>query len=311
MPSEYNDIAQIEAYLTQQMNAKDREAFEHRLQKDAKLRQEVEVYRPLLSGFEVLQEEALATEMQQWEGEWTQVTDKDTDLIEWYLKEELGEMARSRVDQRIQSEPAFAKKVMDYQTLLEGFGALASESMASNMKQWEATKVDHQDARSDATAKVFQLRPLLVRIAAAAVILLLIGVGVQQYMQSQFTNQALVASYYQNLGNDSLMGDKQANADIISRKFQEAHQLLESKNFVSAESAFKNLLEDLDQTDLDPLTRKYIQENAEWNYILAQLGTKKEDQQIFSSLDVIIANSDHEYQNVAKELKKKLNSIWR
>lgn len=311
MPLEHKDISQIEAYLTQQMAAKDRMEFEQRLQESTGLQHEVEVYRSLLFGFEALQEEDLHEQIKTWELSWTEATEEDADLIEWYFQGQLGEEAKAKVIQRIQVEPAFAKKVADYRELFEGFHALGEASFASNLKKWEREKPSRSIPGESPQAKVRPLRPILVRIAAAAVILLLLGVGLQQYMQSQYSDQALVADYYQNPGDNNLMGSEKPAADEVTLKFRNAHQLLEKQNFTGAELAFKNLLAELDQLNLDPLTRQYLKQNAEWNYTLALLGTDQEDQVVLSSLEAIIANPDHEYQKKATELKRKLNSFWR
>lgn len=307
MSLEYNDIEQIEAYLNHQMGKKDRTAFEQRLKEEAELRQELEQYRTLLSGFEVLQEEAIGNQMQQWEKEWSEATENDADLIEWYLNNELGEVAAEKVASKIQTEPAFAKKVEAYQSLLEGFGALASTSFSAEMKQWEGKK---QSAKLP-TAKVRHLRPLLLRVAAAAVILLLIGIGIRQYMGAQYSNSSLVASYYQHPGSTNVMGPDQEEKDAITRQFEEAHQMLKNKEFGEASKAFADLKTALKQASLDDLTLQYLTENTDWNYILAMLGSGEEEQLVLASLEAIIANPDHEYRDKAVSLKEKLNSFWR
>lgn len=308
MQLENKDIAQIENYLTQQMSAQDREAFEQRLEADSVLQKEVAAYRSLFAGFEGLQEESRKGDMQQWEREWASATDNDADLIEWYLNGELSDEANSQVEERIKAELAFAKKVEQYRQLLEGFQAAQRNSFSENMKQWEKAK---DTSAGKGPAKVRRLQPLLIRIAAAAVILLLIGVGVQQIMQSQYSNSALVADYYQNPGKDLRMGDSK-ETEAMNSKYEAIHQMLSEKEYEQAIPAIETFLVDIEQAEeLDQLTKKTMQQNIEWNYALALIGAERGEKIILSALEKIIADSDHEYQKSAMELRSKLDSFWR
>ncbi|MCB0519030.1 MAG: hypothetical protein H6577_00905 [Lewinellaceae bacterium] len=62
----FNDISHIENYLLGRMPDAERKAFEAELSADALLRQEVEAYQKIFSGFSVLKEEAFAVQVAQW-----------------------------------------------------------------------------------------------------------------------------------------------------------------------------------------------------------------------------------------------------
>lgn len=312
MTPEQKNIEKIEAYLSDELSAEEQKAFEERLQADAALQAEVTAYRSLFQGFEGLQADAFQANMTKWESSWADTADGDTDLIEWYLKGELGATAQQKVEYRMQKEEGFAKKVKDYQKLLEGFGALGSEAFSDKMKSWEAKKVEEPVDQRPQTPKVRRLQPIFVRLAAAAVILLLIGVGLQQYMKPQFSNETLMADFYTETVPGNLMNpDAPLDSNQLAKQFDAIHRLLANKAFEQAIPQMPTLLSKVRENIEDQVTRKYMQENLEWNYALALLGANRDDQQVLDALNPIIENATHEYHDKALKLRSKLNSIWR
>ena len=199
-----------------------------------------------------------------------------------------------------------------YQKLVAGFDALQKESFSNKMKSWEAKRQPGKAGENSGGANVRRLRPIFVRLAAAAVVLLLIGVGMQQYMQSQYSNKSLVSAYYQDPGTKNVMlPDAPTDSSVVLQRFEAIHDKLKKDDFAGAIPEVKSLLDDLSQTDLDQLTRQYYQENLEWNYALALLGAGRNDQEVADALNMVIKNDDHEYRDQALELKGKLSSFWR
>lgn len=65
----FNDIAQIEAYLLGHMEEEDRQAFDLQLASDAVLREEVAAYRKIFSGLKGMREEKFAANVAAWAAE--------------------------------------------------------------------------------------------------------------------------------------------------------------------------------------------------------------------------------------------------
>ncbi len=64
--SQYNDISYIEAYLQDRMGEAERRAFEAELSGNEPLRQEVDAYQKIYSGFNALKENAFSGQVAQW-----------------------------------------------------------------------------------------------------------------------------------------------------------------------------------------------------------------------------------------------------
>ena len=299
MPSHHYNTDTIERYLTHRMEEEELAKFEGRMQQEESLRQEVAAYRPMLEGFAALRSENFRQKMQEWEGEWARANTDDTELIEWHLDGDLAGEARSRVEQRIEEDEAFAREVAAYRQVREGFSAARAASFRNKMEQWE--KEEAQPARP-------RLKPLWPRLAAAAAVLLLLGFGFNWYARANFSAGAIAEANYQPPLGGATMGDEPVAGDAISQGFEAAHALFEQKQYPAAYRAFDGLLAQLPAAPVDELTRTYLRENSEWSRLLAALAMEKPPMDVQAEALRIASISGHEFQEPAQALLRKLQS---
>lgn len=302
MPSEFYDIDSLERYLTRRMAEEERAAFEGRLQQEEDLRRELAAYRPLLESFRALRAEDFRLQMQSWEEQWAQAGTDETELIEWYLDGELPGPARRRVEQRMAEDEAFSREVAAYRQLREGFDAARTEDFRTKLERWE----------KDRPARTARLWP---RLAAAAAVLLLIGLGFNWYVQANFSAEAIAEAYYQPPPGGATMGEAPGLPEAVSQRFEAANRLFKEGRYPEAFQAFDALLAELPAAPIDELTRTFYRENSEWSRLLAALGMNAGQSpaqppafDLRAEARRIAATEGHEFQEPARALLRKLDS---
>ncbi len=312
MPSGPYDIETIERYLTRQMEESERAAFEAQLEQEEGLRREVGAYRQALQGLHALRSEGFRHQMAAWESDWAQGGADETELIEWYLDGNLTGDARKYVEKRIQEDDAFAAEVAAYRQALDGLEASRLEAFRNRMEGWEKEKKEKPELT------VAARRPLWPRIAAAAAILMLLGLSFNWYLEKNFSAGAIVERYYQPPLDEGTLGEEPTTQEAINEDFRTAHRLFRQGDFPAAYRAFGTLLARLPDAPVDNLSRTYYREQSEWGRLLAavRLSSGRSPSIPSPPLDVKaearrIASADgHEFQEAAQELLHKLESPW-
>jgi len=302
MPSEFYDIDSIERYLTRQMTAGERAEFEALLGRDEGYRRELAAYQPLMDGFQALRSESFRRQLTAWEAASDTSRADEAEYIEWYLSGELQGEARARIDQKITEDEAFAREVAGYRQLHEGFEAARTETFLKKMQGWEKKKAEKPALQPDGR------RPLWPRLAAAAAILLLLGFSFNWYVQSSFSNGALVQAYYQPALNGGTMGEEQDDKESVARQYEEAHLLFKQQDYSAAYQAFGTLLGQLPAATIDELSRSYYRQHAEWNRLLAALAMASPPLNIEEETRRIASAQGHAFQQPAEKLLRKLQS---
>lgn len=293
----YN-IEEIEAYCQETMPLEERLLLEQQLQQDEVLQGQVKAFRKIFAGFVAMRDSRFSAIMKSWEEE-GQETD-DMELAEWYREGSLGERAQQAIKERQEKDAVFKNKVTEQKTLLDGFAAAQAEDFSEKMRQWETKEREPLTVKSRS--------PWIRRLSIAASFLVLIGVGLTWYVSNQYSNKALFATFYQSPNIGETMG-QQMN-DEFKTAFATAHRHLQARDFSAAISAFKQFDVQLETTTLDPLAQQYYTQNIAWSRLLSQLGLGQTDENFYAELDRIAADSTHEYQEQAKGLRSKLNSIF-
>lgn len=291
-------IEEIEAYCRELMPLADRLQLEQQLQADEALREQVQAFQRIFVSFAALQDIRLSQQMTQWDEEGRETNDME--LAEWYLQGELGERAQQAVEERQKEDRDFEKKIVTQKVLLDSFAAAQSEAFSQKMQQWEP--------KETSPLKVKSRSPWIRRLSIAASFLLLAVVGLNWYISSQYSNQALFAAFYQSPNVGGTMG-QQTNSQF-QEAFAAAHRQLQAKDFLAANTAFQQIKLQLETTSFDPLAQQYYTDNVAWSGLLAQLGLGQTDGKFYTELDRIADKAEHEYQEQAIALRSKLNSIF-
>jgi len=93
--------------------------------------------------------------------------------------------------------------------------------------------------------------------------------------------------------------------------FEVAHANMKSQKYEPAMSQFKKLINEPFPSEWPASTSKYYIENAEWNLILAMLGSGQGEDDVMLRLNEILADQNQDYFEKAKAMKTDLNSFWR
>lgn len=100
----------------------------------------------------------------------------DIERIEAYLKGQLDEKAKQKMEEKIHSSPSFAAEVEAYRPLIEGFNALELEHFEEQMAQWE--RKHQQGGALKVVGKAQSKSNRRWLSIAAAIALLLIPAGI-------------------------------------------------------------------------------------------------------------------------------------
>lgn len=292
-------LEEVEGFCLGQLSGAEQSAFEQQLLTDVELQGRVGLMQSILDGFAAIQAETFIGKMDSWAQE--QEEADAVELIDCYLSGELGGRAIQYVENKRKSEPSFAALFTAQQALFEGFEAIRTSDFAQQMSQWEEER--------PAKGPIKKLRPWGARMAIAASILLLLGVGGWAYMKGQYSNEKLFVAFYQSPNIGGTLGGQ--TLDQFREQFGTAHRHLAAQEYVEAIAQLQVLQVSISQLELDPLARSYYEDNLEWSLLLARLGNDQVDPNDLQRLRAIAAETAHEYQGPAQELLTKLTSIWR
>lgn len=301
MASNFN-LAQIEAYLNNTLTPEERTQFEQALQAEPELAKEVAAYRKLMTGFSGLKSENFGAKLQQWNNEWNDYEEEES--IEWYIQGQLSAPLAQQLEAKMETDDAFKRKVNEYRTLFSGFSGLHTQAFADKLTDWEA------QASVVPIAKKPKVRRLWPRLAVAASVLLVVGMGLRWYAQSTYANHQLFEAYYTAPKSENTLGNDAPGLSQVAADFAEAHQNLQADRPEAAAQQFEQLLTQLSEQKLDDFNQKYYTEQTEWNLILAQLKTDAPKQQLIDELQAIADQADHSFQAEARALQAELQSFW-
>lgn len=295
---------EIEAYYFGRLSDREKKEFEQQLENDKLLQAELDSYTKILDGFMAKKTEKFLQQMKSWENH-NEFEDQDEIAwIECYLKDDLHPTNKAKLEKQLASDPAFAKKVAQQQQLIDGFEAKRSHAFAEKLKTW-----DDDSKLVPVKPKKTKVISLFQRVAIAASFILLLGLGTSWYVNTNFSNTALVGKFYQKPLSDNTLGGNIGNKSQWLSNYESAHQKMNNGNFWNAIQDFERLQAELYELQLDDYNEQLYEDNIDWNIALAWLGIK-DIQKASNQLTTISKNNDHTYQEKAKELLQELDSFW-
>jgi hypothetical protein len=244
----------------------------------------------------------------------------DISTIESYLRGEIDPASRQAFEAQLAADEALRKEVDAYGQILRGFRYARQEQFAGEVAKWteEARNASiEQEAEKGKVISIDRgatLRTLYRRVALAASVILLVGIGAAWWISQQYTNAKLVASVYSPPLASGTMGGQSPQASEIERQFESAHRLFQKANYREAAQLFDRVVLDLEgnPTAFDNLTRKFYFDNAMWSRLLARFAGRQLTQVQFTmELERIAADPANEYAPNAKALLDDLSSFWR
>lgn len=294
-------LIKMENAHQRKLSEKDKTALEAIIDSEIHLKQEVEGYKEIWQGFDALKSYQQAQLFQQWEQDW--LVHDETELIEWYVNDELGEATTKKLNNKYKNNTEFATKVDSFKAIQGGFNSLKSEDFRTKMEKWQ---MPAQEQKRPVTLSVSWKR----KLAIAASILLLISASFAWWSQDQVSNASLVAVHYQAPATGNNLSGETAIGDYL-KAFAQAHFFMNEKEYPDAIKFFRSLKKQTQPTEWPESERKHYLENIEWNLLLALMANDRADEEFYKNLEKIATNTSHEYQGKAIELRKDLASFWR
>lgn len=297
-------LEKIERYHTGAMAPAERSQWEQILKTDETLRTEVLAYAPVFGAWQALRNDQFRQSLGAWEAEWQEV--EESEAIENWLTSQSND---AWVNQKMQADASFAEKVNQHKQLLEGFSAARGQNFHSAMQSWESKQAPLNTTTENTGATI---RPLWRRWAAAAVItpLLILVAATYWYANSNYSNQSLVESYYQQPSIGNTLSGQGATIDELTAAFNTAHDHLYNRRYPDALKLFEQVETMAATSQIDDLSKQYFIDNAQWSKALALLGNDKAAN-AEELLAKIAGNPSHAYHQQALELQKNLHSFLR
>jgi len=241
--------------------------------------------------------------------------EKDIDLIEAYLRGTLDEQALAAFQKRREDDPEFAREVIDYSQIINQIRSTHEQDFLNKLRHWDGEIENRQEVKVIPFRRIF--------LIAASVLLLAIA-GLYVFRNSQSDHEQLFQEYFQPYEN--VISERSGKNDS-QRKGME---LYDQKKYEEAIVQLKlAALEDSDnpslkcylgiaylaaghaqeaKTTFDAVVKNdhsLFKEVAEWNLAMTYLKLDDEGS-LKKTLDGIIRQSDHQYNEQAKDLLKKL-----
>jgi len=266
------------------------------------------------------------------------MTDKYTyDDIRNYLDGRLDKTANQYFEQYMQQHPEFREEVNFYKNLQQATVRVNKEKDFSELVQ----QVDQNLAQehffekksTEVSTKPARSRRIFLPLAIAASFLVLFWFGGQYWASQNYSNEALVASYFQPFEASSA---DRGTEETFSTQVDAGLQAFQQNDYVTAIEQFQAVP---DSSTLYAQSRYYLgqsymangnfeeaivafeaaaatddvrfQERADWHAIQAMLLADSSTERLQRSLEAIINNPDHAYAGQAADLQKQLNSFWR
>ena len=160
----------------------------------------------------------------------------DIDLIERKLRGELTQAELDAFDERVASELAFAEKVDDYITIINGISTFDSHAMREEVAQWEEEIRNEQQTETPVVPFGSTWKKYWV---AAAVVACIIAAYVFLGRGTQNSNQELVAEYF--VPYDDVISVREGETD--SELLMAAMESYTAGKWTEAISLFQSCLE--------------------------------------------------------------------
>ncbi len=152
----------------------------------------------------------------------------DISHIEAYLRGGMKAAERQEFEAQLATDEAMKSELAAYRQIFTGFAGLQEESFAKEVAQWTTeakTKSDDNIIPMQTGAKV---RPMWQRLAVAASLVLLLGVGAAWWGGRQYSDVAIAERGYVAPLSSGAMGDN-PQLDEIEKLYEAAHANFQSE----------------------------------------------------------------------------------
>jgi len=320
------DIAFFEAFLSGKVSAMDREKFQEALNSDPELQHNFDSIQHIFNGLNGLRNKAFQSEVEKWEEELKTEVDKETEMLDAYLDQQLSTQESEFVAAKIEKDDKLKNHFNSMQRIMQGFKGIRESKMTGKVKGWEQ-EIQESEKHSHSTGA----RPILFgrRWAVAATILILIVAG-QFILNQTFGNQYLLEEAYATPLTTTLRGGEGNQTDleaalamlktnrleeslqkvesVLSRDASDDRALLLKAHILCAQKQTREANTVLSQIRSKSVS---ISQEKNWLELLLNLDLDGTSPELFDRLQKIAGDANHPYQKPAIFLQKRLQSTWR
>ncbi len=244
----------------------------------------------------------------------------NNEKIDPYLDGELDAEEKTSFEKALANDPALEEEVRQNVLLREVVETGYQEKLRANIRQWR------KEGQSAGVQTATNIRKLSIRLAAAASVLLVIGLGIFTVVAPQYSNDRIAEAFYEPESDLGLIRGSN-DADILRQAFENYEQ----GNYTGAIPGFQRYpdndkalyglglsyyqLGDFDQAiasfrqlvDRDNI--EYT-EKAEFYLLLSHLKADRTGPEFQQLLDKMIEDGGY-YSGQAERIQRKMNSFWR
>jgi tetratricopeptide (TPR) repeat protein len=250
--------------------------------------------------------------------------------VEQYEQGLMPEAERSAFEAELASNAELRQALELYRLGQEVIEQGVETQLRRQLQGWAAS--DTGTAAAPLTARRVTMRPMWMRLAAAASVALILGWFSIQWVSRDYSDEALFAAQYEAPDTGT-----SRSGVTLDNPLETGFKALENNNLQAAEDFFKSIQPDNEryaeaqyylghtagqlkhydlaiaafQSSIQRNEAKF-QEKAEWNLLLAYLAAGQTDNADFQNLlNRIAGDPNHAYQKRAEALQGKLGSFLR
>lgn len=237
----------------------------------------------------------------------------DISYIETYLSGAMDSTERQAFEAQLATDEAMRAEVAAFRQIFTGFDGLKGEAFKKDVAEWAAeakTKTSREIVPIKTEGKPRQMWP---RLAVAATIVLLVGIGMAWWGGRQYSDVAIAERNYVAPLSGDTMGDN-PKMEEIEAQFEAAHKSFQAGKYADAAGQFDQFLLRLEGSPflVDELTKDFYIENAQWTGLLAKFAAGEiKEAEMKATLEKIAADPMSEYAEKAKEMLAEMDTFWR
>jgi hypothetical protein len=164
--------------------------------------------------------------------------------IQNYLQSNIDDDTRYRVENHLLECPLCDAAV-------EGYAAHYNFDEHTDLDELESAVMEQYKLEKNQVIPIARSRPLLARLAAAAVILLVGAAGIWYYLNPSQTSEQLFLAYYEPT---DVPGLSRVRGEVNEANlFEQALELYRQKNYAASQQAFEKLTNEEIQTEMSGL----------------------------------------------------------
>ena len=241
----------------------------------------------------------------------------DISHIETYLRGDMDDAGRRAFEAQLADDETMQSEVAAFRQIFDGFDGLKEKAFAGEVAKWvaeaKAKAEDNIVPMQNGAKRQPMRRPMWRRLAVAASIALLLGIGAIRWGGGQYSDTAIAERAYVNPLKNGSMGDNPQLKEI-EKLYESAHQNFQAEKYAEAAAQFDQFLLKLEGSPFlfDELTQESYVENARWTGLLAKFaGGKISEKEMKTELEKIVLDPASEYSDHAKKLLGEMGSFWR